>query len=781
MMKGELQDYLYRNVKRRNWERVIAKCEEEIEALYLWLTEAMDTILHLAVYDNNFDVVDRLVRLICRSQKEEILKLKNERKNTPLHVAAAIGCVRMCQVIGSVNKELVDERNKDGETPLFLAALHGHKKPFYCLYDFCSMDPDRAAANCRRNNGDTILHHVLRTEQFDVAFQLISMINEAATWVDKEGYTPLHVLATKPSAFKSGTYMRLWQRILYHFIQVYELKAESTASLYKPKIVTEQLSTASHFPKNYATCIAFMTNLWDLFLIITNLKHTWKKKEMNSCNYNDAMGPDLEKGVIETHESDPPLDTQPLKRPRGHQSVIATSSNDVDDKTEIIEIHQSDPPFNTQPLKRTRGYQSDKKPPSSNFPQNYNTCIDFFQIILSALWIILGCESGQIRKLLEMKQKHKWSVQVMEKLLEFVPLDKYEETQSEETQSDETTPYLFIEADAVAFNKMDIAAQPNYDEGDKVNAFRKDSAMLLAAKNGVVEMVSKIYEKFPLAIRDSNRDQKNVVLLAAEYRQPDVYKFLLKKKNHLEPLFRAVDRNGDSALHLAARLKTRNSWRIKGAALQMQLEYVRDSVETHFFPRYNNKGILARDIFCATHNELGKEGLEWLTNTSESCSVLAALVVTVAYASAATVPGGNGDHGTPPFIKETGFLIFSLASLIALCSSTISLIMFLAILSSRFDEVDFGLKLPNRLFVGLFSLFFSIVAMLVSFCAGHYFLLSRHLQSIAFFIYIATSLPVALFFVKVQLPLICDLLFVILSKIPKRSNDVILIDDSTLN
>uniref|UniRef100_A0A9I9EGI3 Uncharacterized protein n=1 Tax=Cucumis melo TaxID=3656 RepID=A0A9I9EGI3_CUCME len=62
----------------------------------------------------------------------------------------------------------------------------------------------------------------------------------------------------------------------------------------------------------------------------------------------------------------------------------------------------------------------------------------------------------------------------------------------------------------------------------------KDTSMLLATKYGVVEMLSRLFQHFPLAIRDSDQDKKNVVLLAAEYRQPDT---------QIETLFRAVDKN----------------------------------------------------------------------------------------------------------------------------------------------------------------------------------------------------------------------------------------------
>ena len=106
----------------------------------------------------------------------------------------------------------------------------------------------------------------------------------------------------------------------------------------------------------------------------------------------------------------------------------------------------------------------------------------------------------------------------------------------------------------------------------KGKAIGKEKPMLLAAKNGVVEMVMKLFERSPSAIRDSNQEKKNVVHLAAEHRQPHVYNFLLTKKSDLEILFRAVDKNGDSACHLAAHLKTDNPWQVNGPALQMQCE-----------------------------------------------------------------------------------------------------------------------------------------------------------------------------------------------------------------
>lgn len=86
----------------------------------------------------------------------------------------------------------------------------------------------------------------------------------------------------------------------------------------------------------------------------------------------------------------------------------------------------------------------------------------------------------------------------------------------------------------------------------------------------------------------------------------------------------------------------------------------------------------------------------------------------------------------------------------------------------RYQEKDFGKDLPRKLLVGLTSLFVSIAAMLVSFCAGHFFVLKDKLKYAAFPVYAATCLPVT-FFAVAQFPLYFDLVWATLTKVPQRS------------
>ncbi|KAB1216029.1 hypothetical protein CJ030_MR4G022483 [Morella rubra] len=264
--------------------------------------------------------------------------------------------------------------------------------------------------------------------------------------------------------------------------------------------------------------------------------------------------------------------------------------------------------------------------------------------------------------------------------------------------------------------KKDIMLSVEKDK--RPEGAKAETPILIAAKNGVTEIVERVLERFPVAIHDTNVDEKNAVLLAVENRQP---------------------------------------------------HFVKDSMPFHFFPHFNKHGKTSKDVFTETHKELVKSGAEWLTNTSESCSVVAALIATVAFATSTTVPGGvNQDSGIPILERQPAFNVFAISSLVALCFSVTAVVMFLAILTSRFQPKDFGTNLPWKLLMGLTSLFVSIAAILISFCAGHFFVLKDKLKYWAFPVYGVTCLPVS-FFAMAQFSLYVDLLWAIIKKVPQRS------------
>ncbi|KAF7814042.1 ankyrin repeat-containing protein [Senna tora] len=262
----------------------------------------------------------------------------------------------------------------------------------------------------------------------------------------------------------------------------------------------------------------------------------------------------------------------------------------------------------------------------------------------------------------------------------------------------------------------------------------KPSALLIATKYGLEEVVQKILEIRAVAIHDKTPTKKrNIVLVAAENRQPHILKLLMNKENSKSVwgrLREEVDDDGNNALHLAAMLPQHFSWEIHGSAMQMQwevkwFEYIKHKMPAYMDSQVNNEGKTPEEVFAENHKELVKQGNKWLKDTSSSYSIVAALTAGVTYSTSYSVPGGTDDSGKPILQDKPGFTLFSITALLSFCFSVTSLAAFLAVYSSRMQSKDFHSNLPWKLFLGITSFFLSVVAMLVSFCAAHSFELDR--------------------------------------------------------
>ncbi|KAL6143746.1 hypothetical protein ACLB2K_054441 [Fragaria x ananassa] len=95
-------------------------------------------------------------------------------------------------------------------------------------------------------------------------------------------------------------------------------------------------------------------------------------------------------------------------------------------------------------------------------------------------------------------------------------------------------------------------------------------------------------------------------------------------------------------------------------------------------------------VFTKYHRELMKEVEKSMKESATSCTVVGALIVTMIFAAAFTIPGGNNeDAGAPMFLKAKEFMVFIISDAISLFSSTTSVMIFLRILTSRYKEDDF--------------------------------------------------------------------------------------------
>ena len=132
----------------------------------------------------------------------------------------------------------------------------------------------------------------------------------------------------------------------------------------------------------------------------------------------------------------------------------------------------------------------------------------------------------------------------------------------------------------------------------------------------------------------------------------------------------------------------------------------------------NGDGKKPREIFSESHVEMVKAGEKWAKDTASSFTLVGTLIITIMFAAAFTVPGGNNQDGEPIFLRDQIFTLFIIADAVSLFTSSTSVLIFIGILTSRYAEKDFLKTLPLKLLCGLVSLFLSVVSMMIAFCAS---------------------------------------------------------------
>ncbi|KAJ6708995.1 ANKYRIN REPEAT PROTEIN [Salix koriyanagi] len=699
---------LFEYVMRGEWDKVKEIYTRKPAAHCAKITNSMDTALHIAVIDGEYDIAEQLVNLMSLEEARKALVVKNKLGNTPLHLAAFAGNANLCDCIASkvykintvkknqnsekeevksvqnTSNEIEPERvilveeneeekeyillvecNNETEAPLFVAVAQGKTDAFLCLHSYAL--PKQHNSYYRGNKGDTILQVAVSGEYFDIAFQIIHLYPALVNMVNERGMSPLHCLARRSTAFRSGYRLRPHYSFIYHCTIVDQLKIkrvwDKESRMQSDSTNRPSQNRNNHLcPDNYETCFHFFTFVSRAFFSFA-----------------------------------------------GQEKLLPTTSPDTNNSGHPIQSLISW-------LKKAFGGGDEAVLGSAGesrlVPPNYGI-FELLKFGSKAMLVILGIGSPEIRNIRVKKEKHTWSIQVLDKLLEKNTMYMYEISGSGGGRPNDLTNFSILDPSKQDEGKLETT----YKMG------KTDTPLLMAAKNGITEIMEKILDKYSFAIHDLNSQKKNVVLLAVQYRQPHVYQLLVErwKKNKVpDRIFCQVDDQGNSAMHhAAAMIQDYKPWRVPGAALQMHWEikwykFVKNSMRQNFFPLLNHRSESPKEIFSKSHQDLVKSGGEWLINTSQSCSFVAALIATVAFATSTTVPGGNEEKtGTPILKNHIAFKVFAITSLMALCFSITSVIMFLTVLTSWYEVKDFGEDLPIKVLLALTSLFVSIAAILV--------------------------------------------------------------------
>ncbi|XP_026439032.1 uncharacterized protein LOC113337596 isoform X2 [Papaver somniferum] len=177
-----------------------------------------DTILHMCAQCAQTDDMEQMLRIIPAAKR--LLAVSNKKGNTVLHEAARTGIVKMAMLIlekeldGGGDQLLVSVPNLNGETPIYWAAMYGHKDKLLFLNTTASSrgitSTSRSTSmvaplTIRTSDHSTILHAAVLVESYDVAMEILEIYPDLASNINDDGATASHILALSPSSFKSGT------------------------------------------------------------------------------------------------------------------------------------------------------------------------------------------------------------------------------------------------------------------------------------------------------------------------------------------------------------------------------------------------------------------------------------------------------------------------------------------------------------------------------------------------------------------------------------------------
>ncbi|RVW70805.1 hypothetical protein CK203_061957 [Vitis vinifera] len=140
----------------------------------------------------------------------------------------------MCKCIIEVDESLVDQRNEDSHTPLFLTALHGKKEAFVFLLKIC--EQQEITRYYRGKSGEPFSTAPLMENT-----SLVAYMNE-------RGMSPFHLLASITV-----------KMLLPEQDQIMNQIGQESRNIEAPSV--------QQFPSNYSTCCDFLNRIYHVLLV----------------------------------------------------------------------------------------------------------------------------------------------------------------------------------------------------------------------------------------------------------------------------------------------------------------------------------------------------------------------------------------------------------------------------------------------------------------------------------------------------------------------------------
>ncbi|CAJ1948662.1 unnamed protein product [Sphenostylis stenocarpa] len=184
--------------------------------------------IHVATRSNDPKLLKEMIALVPEEERWQAMFQKNGEGNTVLHEAVLCKRMEMVKAVFAVEdglqeessvdekRSLLEVKNSRGETPFFVAAMHGKLEMLKLMaIHFAMHEMGDFRQHLRRFDEYSALHASVIGQHFDVAYWLLRMDKELAKLKDKQNLTCLQLLAKMPEAFRSNFQLGPVKSLLY--------------------------------------------------------------------------------------------------------------------------------------------------------------------------------------------------------------------------------------------------------------------------------------------------------------------------------------------------------------------------------------------------------------------------------------------------------------------------------------------------------------------------------------------------------------------------------------
>ncbi|KAM0023992.1 putative ankyrin repeat-containing domain, PGG domain, ankyrin repeat-containing domain superfamily [Helianthus debilis subsp. tardiflorus] len=227
---------------------------------------------------------------------------------------------------------------------------------------------------------------------------------------------------------------------------------------------------------------------------------------------------------------------------------------------------------------------------------------------------------------------------------------------------------------------------------EKIKTYLSQILFMAAKQNNKIFLVELIRE-YPDLIWQRNDDGQTIFHIAVANRNGDVYNLVNGIGLMKEFITSITDKEGNNILHMVGKIPEKICYKdSEVTSYEVLWEYfwyedVKRTLPESSREVKNNNGYTPLEVFTYTHREPVSQSAKWIYDTIGQSMVLAALVCTIGFSIAYSLPGGfDQNTGLPLFRRSKAFIAFIILDSASFLVSGICMLAFLSIVLSRFEK-----------------------------------------------------------------------------------------------